>query len=157
MLFALWYGTTHVLSAAQVDKFMNGSIDDRIHQLELVIQVQSHEEGMSWLSWLIILVLSVLVRLSFSGHSPPAQSSKSGDRTVLPALRLSSFGGSHHFGGSLQHDRRLPRNYAAHVLHVDSKRHVSLVRESNHPTVISELVFSSNYPFVAGIRQCVSS
>jgi hypothetical protein len=108
---------------------VNGTAAERGKKLEVVFQLQPQEEGLTWISWLMILVVSFLVRFSFYGDSPPSQSSTAGERTALPAIQLSSCGDMYHFGGSLQALKPyLPKNYVSHLLHMDSRRNVNLVR-----------------------------
>jgi hypothetical protein len=128
--------TSHVFVDPQkINSYVKGTAADRSRKLELIIQLQPPEEGLTWMSWLMILIVSFLLRLSFSGDSPPSQTSNRGDRTVLPAIRLSGCGDCHHFGGSLQALKpHLPKNYVSHMLHVDSRKNVALVGFSKRLT-----------------------
>ena len=148
--------TLTVRSVEQVERYMQGSSEDRDQRLEVIFQLQSNQDGMSWTTWIMLMVVSFLARFTFSGDSPPSQASKTGDRTVLPAMRLSLCGDSYHFGGALG-ARSCGRilNYAAHSWHLDSRKNVNLVSCMDpEPLMVSSLAcFSFIY---ANCSQCAS-
>jgi hypothetical protein len=67
--------------------------------------------------------LAFLMRLSTSeGRDALQVDVGPSDRSPLPVLPLCKFSETRHFGGALQEDRKLPKNYTSVTSHVDSER-----------------------------------
>jgi hypothetical protein len=108
---------------AAARNFNCASPSDRDRKLEVLLHLGTTRNRLSWKSWLFVKLLS---GLSLGWSKAPLQSDSSGDRTSLPAFRLSSCGDVKHFGGCLRlPDDELPSNYVAHVASISSKRLVS--------------------------------
>jgi hypothetical protein len=69
--------------------------------------------GLSYGGWLFLRFLSFFVQLFQTGRDSPISLESTRDRYAFPALKVSSFFPTYHFGGALQTDRLKPMNYIA--------------------------------------------
>lgn len=94
--------------------------------MHMMIQVgQTHT--FSLLGMIILRFLLFLFGLTTKGRESALSLQSRRDRTTFPALRMSSFGQTSHFGGMLQRDVLLPRNYVSMNVVLGSKEMPSLV------------------------------
>lgn len=111
----------------QVHRFVNGDEHVRRRKLEVILQLGIDQEALSFLGRFFLRWLSFMLRVTVRrrGHVP--QPASSTDRTCLPALNLSDYGATYHFGGALQTSSKLPRNYVASTFHMESRRNNNFV------------------------------
>ncbi|GKY93794.1 hypothetical protein MPSEU_000346600 [Mayamaea pseudoterrestris] len=102
-----------------VQNFKMGGPRERDSKLDVVIHLGTPRDRLQWKTYLGVNFLSLLSLMT--NESSPIQTHSAGDRTPLPALRISSCGDVSHFGGSLQRDG-LPGNYVSHVATLSSKK-----------------------------------
>lgn len=69
--------------------------------------------GLSYGGWLFLRFLSFLFELFQTGRDSPISLESTRDRYAFPAVKISSFFRTFHFGGALQTDRGKPTNYVA--------------------------------------------
>jgi CRAL/TRIO domain len=105
----------------QVDRYINGDKEVRDRKLEILLQLGVDRQGLSVLAWLTLTLMSFLLRLTFYGKRHVPRTVATTDRTPIPAIKVASLCRTCHFGGPLQLDRSLPKNYVAHTTHLDSR------------------------------------
>jgi hypothetical protein len=110
-----------------VHRFVNGDEDVRRRKLEVILQLGIDKEGLSFLGRCLLWWLSLLLRATLRRRVRVPQPASSNDRTSVPALNLSECGDTFHFGGSLQTNHKLPMNYVASTVHMESRRNNNLV------------------------------
>jgi hypothetical protein len=104
-----------------VDRYVSGDVEVRNRKLELLIQLGLDKIGLSVFSWVVLRLLSFLLRWAVGGGNVP-QPANVNDCTPIPAIKVAHCGEIHHFGGSLQSDRAMPLNYVAYTLRMNSRR-----------------------------------
>lgn len=82
---------------------------------------------LSTLSWAALKTVSLLLSWSRRGEAQIPYESGA-DRTPFPGMSLSNYMDTEHFGGSLQTNPELPKNYAAVTTHVDPSKMNAAVR-----------------------------
>lgn len=70
---------------------------------------QSH--SLSFLGMLLVRFLSFLFSLTIKGQESPLSLQARRDRIPFPAIRVASYGQTYHFGGPMQDNDELPKNY----------------------------------------------
>ena len=95
-----------------MDRFTNGNKETRDRKLHIMIQLGPYV-GLSLAGWTVLRILSFLLSLTRKGRESRVGYETTRDRSPFPALRLMNYAQTHHFGGSLQNDLSMPRNYVA--------------------------------------------
>ena len=95
-----------------MDRFVNGDKETRDRKLHIMIQLGPYV-GLSLAGWTILRVLSFLLSLTKKGRESQAGYETTRDRSPFPALRLMNYAETRHFGGRLQTDPSMPKNYVA--------------------------------------------
>jgi len=104
----------------QMDRFMNGTVEVRQRKLEVFMQLGPGAK-LSPLAWAALKTVSVLLSWTRRGEAQiPFESGA--DRTPFPGMTLSNYMETAHFGGSLQTNPTLPKNYAAVTTFVDPNK-----------------------------------
>jgi Protein ENHANCED DISEASE RESISTANCE 2, C-terminal len=97
-----------------MDRFASGRGDTRDRKLHIMIQL-GNRMGLSYGGWLVLRLLSLLLQLTETGRTLPINLDSTRDRYAFPAFKLASFFKTVHFGGSMQTNPNLPKNYVAAV------------------------------------------
>jgi hypothetical protein len=92
-----------------------------------------HSLKLSFAGMVVLRILSFLFGLTKKGRESPVGLEATRDRTVLPAIRLANYSDMYHFGGALQTDPELPKNYVSMSCSFSSKL---------MPNSISRLLFT---------------
>ena len=108
--------------SVQMDRFMNGTVEVRQRKLECFMQLGPGAR-LSPLAWGALKTVSMLLSWSRRGEAQiPYDSGLDGDRTPFPGMTMSNYMEVSHFGGSLQTDKSLPKNYVSVTAHVDPSK-----------------------------------
>lgn len=91
-------------------------------------------QTLSFLGMLLVRFLAFLVSLTQKGRESPMSLQAGRDRIPLPAIRVASYGETFHFGGALQTDDSLPKNYVAMSTSFTPKR---------MPNLLAKLMFKN--------------
>jgi hypothetical protein len=97
-----------------VNRFTNGSEALRDRKLHVMIQL-GNRTGLAFAGWLFLRLLSFLFQLTGTGRDLPMNLESTRDRYAFPAFKVASLFKTTHFGGSLQTNPSLPKNYIAVV------------------------------------------
>jgi hypothetical protein len=111
----------------QMRRFVEGDEAARRRKLEVVTQLGIDRESLSLIGRFLLWWLSLLLRATLRSNIHVPQPKSTNDRTTVPPLNLSECGASYHFGGALQVDPSLPRNYVASTVHMESRRNNNFV------------------------------
>jgi hypothetical protein len=116
----------------QMDRFTNGTEDTRNRKLHLMLQLGPYQQGLSFFGWLILRILAILLGLTRKGRECSLGLESSKERSPFPAIRLMNYSQLRHFGGALQTDPSLPKNYVS----------MSMSFHNRHmPNIISRVLF----------------
>lgn len=96
----------------KIDRFMNGSKQLRDRKVQLMIQL-GQQSSLSPGGWLFIRALSLYLGFMKGRESPLLGLETTKDRFPIPSMRLADYAETHHFGGSLQKNPGLPKNYVS--------------------------------------------
>lgn len=99
---------------------MNGTVEVRKRKLEVFMQLGPGAR-LSPLAWAALKTVSLLLSWSRRGEAQIPFESEA-ERTPFPGMTLSNYMETSHFGGSLQTNDALPKNYAAVTTHVDPSK-----------------------------------
>lgn len=116
----------------QMDRFTNGTKETRDRKLHLMLQLGPYQHGLSFFGWLILRILSILLSLTRKGRESSVGLESSKERSPFPAIRLMNFSQLRHFGGALQTDPSLPKNYVSMNVNFHNK---------HMPNIISRILF----------------
>ena len=117
----------------KIHRFRMGTKDYRDKRVNLMVQL-GHNFELSFIGWAILRLLSVLFNLTSKGRESPLVMEATRDRTPFPAVRLSNYSETYHFGGGLQTNEKLPGNYVSLT---------SSFQAQFCPNQISRLLFST--------------
>ena len=109
-----------------MDRFVNGNVELRERKLHLMYQL-GNRMGLSYSGWLFLRLLSFIFQLTDTGRDSPINLESTRDRYAFPAFKVSSFFKTYHFGGALQIDPTLPKNYVAVNQSVTTKHMVNII------------------------------
>lgn len=118
-----------------MSRFKHGSKEIRDQKLSMTLQLGSSETK-TWTETYAITTMTYLMR-SVAGDldtSTPTSDMGPSDRMPFPMVPLARFGDTYHFGGALQDDRKLPQNYCATNVCLDSSK--------SHHNVLARLFMS---------------
>eukprot|EP00978_Attheya_sp_CCMP212_P005119 scaffold11316_cov60-Attheya_sp.AAC.2 len=105
-----------------MNRYTTGTAEDRNRKLELYMHL-GPGPGLSTLSWAALKALSGILRWAKRGEPQiPFKSGNANDRTPFPGMTWSRYTKTKHFGGSLQTDSTMPKNYVAVTSHIDGDR-----------------------------------
>jgi hypothetical protein len=114
-------------------RFIDGTEETRDRKLHLMLQLGPYQHGLSFFGWLILRILSILLGLTRKGRECSVgllESSK--ERSPFPAIRLMNYSQLRHFGGALQTDPSLPKNYVS----------MNVTFHNKHmPNILSRILF----------------
>jgi CRAL/TRIO domain len=82
---------------------------------------------LSFVERCLLIFLSLLLRFTVRRRNQTPDPISANDRTSLPSLNLSECGDTSHFGGFLQSDDALPKNYVATTAYLHSRQNCNLV------------------------------
>lgn len=108
-------------------RFIESDESVRKRKLEVSIQLEIDKDGLSFLERCLLMFLSFLLRFTVRRRIRTANPTATNDRTPLPSLNLSECGDTSHFGGFLQNDDSLPKNYVSTTAHLHSRQNCNLV------------------------------
>jgi hypothetical protein len=115
-----------------MERFTNGTKETRDRKLHMMLQL-GPSQNKTFASSAVLKVLGFLFSLTRKGRESPLVLEAQRDRFPLPAIRVKNYSETYHFGGALQTDPTLPKNYVA----------VSSVYQSNNmPNFIARLLFA---------------
>ena len=80
------------------------------------MQYTIKSQGMSFLALLTLYALNMFLRWTEGRRHVAQFAAVKTDRFPIAPVRLSCLGETHHFGGSLQRIRGMPKNYVASTL-----------------------------------------
>jgi hypothetical protein len=115
-----------------MDRFTNGTKETRNRKLHLMLQLGPYQHGLSFFGWLILRILSILLGLTRKGRECSLGLESSKERSPFPAIRLMNYSQLRHFGGALQTNPSLPKNYVSMNVSFHNK---------HMPNIISRLLF----------------
>jgi hypothetical protein len=115
-----------------MDRFTNGTKETRNRKLHLMLQLGPYQHGLSFFGWLILRILSILLGLTRKGRECSGGLQSSKERSPFPAIRLTNYSRLRHFGGALQANPSLPKNYVSMNVSYFSK---------HMPNILSRLLF----------------
>lgn len=116
-----------------ISRFTNGNETVRDKKVHMMVQI-GQSQTLSFLGMLLVRFLAFLVRLTQKGRESPMSLQSRRDRIPLPAIRVASYGETFHFGGALQTDDTLPKNYVAMTTSFTPKR---------MPNLLSKIMFKN--------------
>lgn len=102
-----------------MNRYSEGSKEIRDRKLHLMIQL-GQRSNISYGGRLALRALALSLRFR-RGISSPLSLEATKDRSPLPALRLADYAETRHFGGMLQSNPDLPKNYVSMTAKVDNK------------------------------------
>lgn len=103
-------------------RFVNGTKAERDKRLSLMLQMGPTTLKKSFTRYIVLKLLSwVMLRLKY-GREPPKTEIGPSDRHPYPLVPVSAFSETRHFGGALQDDESLPKNYVSFTAHLTSTR-----------------------------------
>jgi hypothetical protein len=94
----------------------------------MMIQM-GQSQSLSFLGMLLVRFLSFLFSLTKKGQESPMSLQARRDRIPFPAIRIASYGETYHFGGVLQDNNDLPKNYVAMSMAFTAKGMPNLVSQ----------------------------
>ena len=136
------------------DCYVNGNEESRDDRLEVIFHLGLSRAKPSFASKVLLAMWSFLLRASpFRPRSVP-RAAQSVGRVSLPAMKISQCGRTNHFGGSLQTDAALPKNYVSQTVNLDPLASNSVATrmllgylDSNHfPNSIVDCTFLVSAP-----------
>ena len=105
-----------------MDRFANGTVEVRQRKLEVFMQL-GPGASLSPLAWAALKTVSYILSWSQSRKGEAQIPVESGaGRTPFPGMNLRNYTKTTHFGGSLQTDPSLPKNYVSVTTHVDASK-----------------------------------
>lgn len=105
-----------------MDRFANGTVEVRQRKLEVFMQL-GPGANLSPLAWAALKTVSYILSWSQSRKGEAQIPVESGaGRTPFPGMNLRNYTKTTHFGGSLQTDPSLPKNYVSVTTHVDASK-----------------------------------
>ena len=109
---SLPYGIDSAFDTAW-NNFRDGDSSFRSQKLECIFSISIPPRGMSIFSRIFWKVMSTMLACAHGSSSISQDFASKSDNCSLGSCRLSLFGGLRHFGGSLQSNSGLPKNYLA--------------------------------------------
>ncbi|CAJ1957885.1 unnamed protein product [Cylindrotheca closterium] len=100
-------------------RFSEGSKEIRDRKLHMMVQL-GQRSNISYGGRLALRFLALTLRFR-RGISSSLSLEATKDRSPLPSLRLSDYTETHHFGGALQQNPDLPKNYVSMTAKVDNR------------------------------------
>lgn len=105
-----------------MDRFANGTVEVRQRKLEVFMQL-GPGASLSPLAWAALKMVSSILSWSQSRKGEAQIPVESGTgRTPFPGMNMRNYTKTTHFGGSLQTDPALPKNYVSATSHVDANK-----------------------------------
>ncbi|KAL3920791.1 MAG: hypothetical protein SGILL_003080 [Bacillariaceae sp.] len=95
-----------------VNRYTNGSQEVRDRKLYCMIQL-GNRLGLSYAGWLFLRIVSFLFQLTETGRNLPMNLESTRDRYAFPSFKVASFFKCYHFGGAMQTNPSMPKNYIA--------------------------------------------
>lgn len=94
-----------------MERFIQGTKEVRDRKVHLMIQI-GQRSNLSFGGWLALRALALHLRFN-KGRGSPMGLEATKDRCPLPSMRMAEYGETYHFGGALQKDPDMPRNYVS--------------------------------------------
>eukprot|EP00980_Cylindrotheca_fusiformis_P001574 scaffold360_cov107-Cylindrotheca_fusiformis.AAC.4 len=94
-----------------MERFVQGSKEVRDRKVQLMLQL-GQRSNLSFSGWVALRALALHLKFN-RGRGSPLGLEATKDRYTLPSIRMSDYGETHHFGGALQNNSDLPKNYVS--------------------------------------------